>query len=185
MNVFIAKTMNLAERDNYIYQMEAQLDSKKNAMFAKHSQLDDLSKTNKYLHTVKKDYINYYDYMIKEKIEQINALKKIQMYISNLNSSLNSTHETVSGFKHDEDLINKEISNINLTIDKIMKVTPDKYNEELFKIHNVNVVNPKPINNVNNDTTPIYNKFMDKTPANNVNNNTTLTYDEIMNKNSI
>ena len=57
MNVFIANTMNLAERDNYIHQMESQLDSKKNAMFKKHTQLDDLSKNNKFLHGVKEDYI--------------------------------------------------------------------------------------------------------------------------------
>ena len=50
MNVFIAKTMNLAERDNYIYQLETQLDSKKKAMFTKHTQLNELSKNNKYLH---------------------------------------------------------------------------------------------------------------------------------------
>ena len=132
MNVFIAKTMNLAERDNYIYQLETQLDSKKKAMFTKHTQLNELSKNNKYLHGVKEDYINYYDYKIKEKIEQINALKKIQLYISNLNSSLNSTYNTISGFKNDEELIKKEISNIQLTVNKLMNVTPDSYNEELL-----------------------------------------------------
>ena len=195
MNVFIANQMNLAERDNCIHQMETQLDSKKNAMFKKHTQLEDLSKQNKFLHGVKEDYINYYDYMINEKIEQINALKKIQMYISNVNSSLTSTHNTVSGFKNDEELIKNEISKIKATIDKLMKVTPDKYKDEIFKMNNVNVVNSRLTENVNvvnprltenvnvGNKNPAYNAIMDKKIVDNVNVVTpTPAYYAIMNK---
>ena len=204
MNVFIANPMKLAERDNCIHQMETQLDSKKNAMFKKHTQLEDLSKQNKFLHGVKEDYINYYDYMINEKIEQINALKKIQMYISNVNSSLTSTHNTVSGFKNDEELIKNEISKIKATIDKLMKVTPDKYKDEIFKMNNVNVVNPKltenvnvnnprltnnvnvgnkiPANNAIIDKEPPYNAIMDKEPPYNAIMDREPAYNAIMDK---
>jgi hypothetical protein len=145
--------MNLSERDNYIHQMETQLDSKKNAMFKKHTQLDALSKNNMFLHGVKEDYINYYDYLIKEKIDQINALKKIQEYITTMNTSLTKTYNTVSGFKNDEELIKKEILKIKSSIDKFINVTPDKYtsnpdNANLLNLNttdNVSLHNPKTI----------------------------------------
>ena len=90
-------------------------------LFKKYKDLNDKIKINNYLTEVKNDYTKYYDYILKEKQAQYNALTLIKEYISDLMKTDNLVSEQIRTAKHDQKSIVEEIDKVKKELDELIK----------------------------------------------------------------
>lgn len=114
-------SLPLAERDLQLIQIEREIKNKKKLLINKKKDLDKKHKLNQYLDVVKQDYGKYYDYIIKEKQQQYDALFLLKEYMNDLIRTENLVDEQLRTAKHDQKDILKEIDNVKVELDELIQ----------------------------------------------------------------
>ena len=90
------QNMTLAQRDIYLVRIETEMNKKKQFLLQKYKTLGEMEEDNEYLRLLRNDYQHYYDYIQKEKQEQIEAMNMIKDHIDNLILEGHLTDEDLS-----------------------------------------------------------------------------------------
>lgn len=116
----------LAQRDMRLSQIENEIKNKKMLLVQKRKDLDKKEKLNEYLSGVKTDYNNYYDYIVKEKQQQMNTLNLLKEYLDDLVQTENLVDRQLKTVRRDQKDILGEISNIRNELDNIVEDNGDE-----------------------------------------------------------
>jgi hypothetical protein len=113
-------SLRLADRDLHLQQIEREIKNKKKMLVKKKKDLEKKHKLNEYLETVKDDYSKYYNYILKEKQEQYNALVLLKEYMYDLIKTENLVDEQKRTAKHDQKDILGEIDKVKAELDELV-----------------------------------------------------------------
>ena len=137
---FISKSthvnMPLEEKDNVLLQIEELIEAKSRMLLDKQNKLICISKQNCFLDTVKQDYINYYNYIIKLKNDEMKALELLNGYINDLTISEQLSQYNLEDAKIEQDKIFREIKIIKKALDNLM-MNVNNINIDLKKVKRV------------------------------------------------
>jgi len=111
----------LAERDIYIMHIENQVNLKKKLLFEKSQSLGKNVKFNNILQHIRNDYQKYYDYIIQQKKEQMQALNILNNYIQELSSNGNLSENNIIDAKFEQKKILNEIKAIKNNMEQFLK----------------------------------------------------------------
>lgn len=114
-------SFTLAERDLQLIQIEQEIMNKKRLLVKKKKELDKKYDSNHYLSGIKDDYTKYYDYIVKEKQQQHNALLLLNEYINDLMKTEHLVDEQLRTAKHDQKDILKEIDKVKVELDELIE----------------------------------------------------------------
>jgi len=112
--------LTLAERDNYVTQIEQQIQAKRNMLLEKRRTLQNTVKENKFLNTIKHDYDSYHEYILKQKQDQIQSMNLLHQYINDIMLSGKMTDKDILQTKKEQQEILREIDTIRESLDKIV-----------------------------------------------------------------
>jgi hypothetical protein len=115
------KQLPLAERDQYLIQIEAEITNKKKLLIKKKKELDNKHKLNHYLDGVKENYSKYYDYILKEKQQQYDALLLLKEYMNDLIQTEDLVDEQLRTAKYEQKDIIKEIDKVKAELDELIE----------------------------------------------------------------
>lgn len=115
--------LNLASRDLYLQKIENQIMAKRQMLLAKQKMLRKTSKQNVFLEDVQNDYSSYYDFIIKQKENQLRSMGIIKQYLDDIIVSGQLTEEDIFQAKNEQKQILGEIGNIKGSLDEIMTQT--------------------------------------------------------------
>jgi len=113
--------LTLADRDNYLSQIENQIQSKRNLLIAKRRELEKNARGNRFLQGIAKDYLNYQNYIIKQKQDQLKSMALLKQYIGDINASGSYTENDLMRAKKEQNKILKEMKGIKGDLDTIIK----------------------------------------------------------------
>jgi hypothetical protein len=113
-------SLRLSERDLHLQQIEREIKNKKRMLIKKKKDLEKKHKINEFLLTVKDDYSKYYNYILKEKQEQYNALVLLKEYMQDLIQTENLVDEQKRTAKHDQRDIIGEIDKVKAELDELV-----------------------------------------------------------------
>jgi hypothetical protein len=128
MKVFIGPNNNNDlddDKDEQLIQLEQLIESKRRMLLEKQKKLRLVSKQNEFLDVVRQDYAKYFDYIIKQKQDQVKALNLLNDYIHDLTRSGNLTKHNISDAKHEQRRIMNEMKSIQNNLDEIILNTRD------------------------------------------------------------
>ena len=108
--------------DEYL-QLQNIIEAKRNMLIRKQKQLKRISKYNNLLQQVRNDYSKYNDYIVKQKQDQLAALRLLNTYIDDLKRSGNLSKNNIQDAKIEQRKIVKELNTIKHGLDKIMNDT--------------------------------------------------------------
>jgi hypothetical protein len=111
----------LAERDNYLMQIENQIQVKRNLLLEKRKTLEETIKQNHFLEGVKNDYNRYHNYIIKQNQEQMRAMNLLNQYLGDIMISGKLTEKDIHNTKREQNEILSEINKIKHNLDEIIK----------------------------------------------------------------
>ena len=97
--------------------------AKKNLLLSKQEKLEKISKNNHFLNEIKNDYQEYYNYIKKQKEEQILALNMLNEYIKDLSLSGELSKHNINDSKYEQKKILNEINSIKEGLKSIMQNT--------------------------------------------------------------
>jgi len=120
--------MDLALRDQHIFQLKAELENRKRILCVKRQQLKSNMRENDLLREVAKDYDNYNKDIIDQKEKQIVFLKRLNDYIENISVDLKLTDNKLKESKHEQREIMKEISFLKSEIDDLVENNEEDIN---------------------------------------------------------
>jgi hypothetical protein len=116
------ENMTLANRDLMLYKIKQQIKNKKGLLLQKSKSLEKKKKVNHFLENVKEDYKTYYNYIIKEKKQQYEAMSLIKQYLDDLMKVEKMTDHEVKKAKYDQKVILGEIEKIKGELDELTAV---------------------------------------------------------------
>jgi hypothetical protein len=125
MEVVAYKISPLARRDIEFMHIQKLIDVKKNFLIEKQKKLRFITKKNSFLEEVKSDYSKYYQYVSKQKEDQIKALELINEYIQNLTISGQLSNQNIKDAKEEQRKILMEMKSIKSSLDSIINDTND------------------------------------------------------------
>jgi hypothetical protein len=125
MEVVAYKISPLARRDIEFMHIQKLIDVKKNFLIEKQKKLRFITKQNCFLEEVKSDYSKYYQYVSKQKEDQIKALELINEYIQNLTISGQLSNQNIKDAKEEKRKILMEMKSIKSSLDSIINDTND------------------------------------------------------------
>ena len=129
--------LSLAERDTYVLKIEDQIKAKKKLLFEKHETIFKSIKYNHLLEDIRKEYQVYYDYIIEQKKQQIQALLLLHYYIKDLSKTgeLSENNRIDSKFEQRKILseINELKKNMNILLSKLKKTGDQVYDPYVDK----------------------------------------------------
>lgn len=114
--------LSLSVRDLYLFDIEDQINSRRQLILDKGKALHKKQKVNKFLEDVKNDYKKYYDYIITEKQQQYNSMQTIQSYLEDLIKTEKIANHEMKTAKYDQKQILTEMDKIKIELDKLLKV---------------------------------------------------------------
>lgn len=109
-----------ADNDLYLQHVEHLINKKKQMLMKKQKQLGNLEKHNEFLKEVRRDYIDYHNYILQQKRDQIKALESLNLYIENLTKMGNLTFHNIKDAKYEQERITNEINSIKRNLDTII-----------------------------------------------------------------
>jgi hypothetical protein len=124
--------MPLAKQDEQFLHIEELIEAKRRMLLDKQKKLKFISKQNQFLDVVKDDYSKYYNYISKQKQEQIKALEILNSYIRDLTTSGKLTKHNIDDANFEQNKILHEIKSIRKGLDSIME-NSNTINTELDK----------------------------------------------------
>ena len=113
--------MRLSERDLQLIYIEKEIKHRREMLIQKKRELENKSKINEFLGTLKSDYNKYYDQMVKEKQEQYNALLLLNEYLSDLKKTDKLVENQIMVANHDQKDIMKEIAKVKRELDELLE----------------------------------------------------------------
>lgn len=111
--------------DERFLHLQELIDYKRNILLKKQSRLQAISNENNFLEDVKDDYSKYYNYIIKQKQDQITALSVLDKYIKDLTESNNLSKQNIEDANYEQKRILNEIDKIKNNLDSIVNNLPD------------------------------------------------------------
>ena len=116
----VENRMSLGERDNYSSQIEQQIQAKREMLLEKQKTLKRRIQENEYLEGVNNDYNKYYNYIRKQKEDQIKQMELLNQYLNDIIVNGKLTDEDIAQSKKEQDEILNSISEIKSELDKIV-----------------------------------------------------------------
>jgi hypothetical protein len=114
---------SLAEKDDQFLNIEELIEAKRRMLLEKQKKFKLIQKQNQFLDIIKDDYSKYYNYISKQKQDQIKALEILNNYISDLTTSGKLTKNNINDAGFEQKKIIKEIRSIRKGLDGIMDGT--------------------------------------------------------------
>lgn len=114
-------TMNLAERDKYLSEIEQEIKSKKDLLLEKRKYLKEISGDNRFLTSVNNDYQKYYNFIIKQKEDQMKTLNYLNDYIQDIMVNSKLTDQDIVETNQEKKRILNEIKNIQKNLEEIVE----------------------------------------------------------------
>lgn len=115
------------EHDNKLRHIENIIEKKKKLLLEKKKTLNRISKQNNFLNEIRNDYSRYYEYIVKQKKDQIKALEILNQYINDLAETGNLTKQNINDSKYERKRILSEINSIKNNLNSIIQET-ENYN---------------------------------------------------------
>ena len=112
--------MDLALRDQKLHHVKCELRDRKKKLFNKLLVLQKNVKENKFLEGIVDDYGRYYDYMVRQKTEQLEAFKIISEYLNKITLETELTDAALERAKDDQSNILREMNYIKEDLDEII-----------------------------------------------------------------
>lgn len=112
--------LSLVERDRYVYQIENQIQSKRDLLLQKQKYLEKTMKENAFLEGVRDDYNKYRNHIIHEKQEQLRAMKMLDQYTRDLIENTEKTEYITKQTKRDQKELLDEMNKIKQSLDQII-----------------------------------------------------------------
>jgi uncharacterized membrane-anchored protein YhcB (DUF1043 family) len=123
MEVVAYNLSPLVKKDLEFTQIQNLIDIKKKFLIEKQKKLRFITRQNSFLEEVKNDYNKYYEYITKQKEDQITALKLINNYIRDLTISGQLSKQNINDAKEEQKKILREMKSIKTGLDSIMNDT--------------------------------------------------------------
>lgn len=125
--------LTLAERDIYIMHIENQMELKKKLLLDKNQSLNKNVKYNNILQHIRNDYQKYYDYIIQQKKEQMQALNILNNYIHELTNNGNLSENNIIDAKFEQKKILNEIKAVKNNMEHFLKqISQDDTNDDPY-----------------------------------------------------
>ena len=115
-----AYQISLAERDNYLTQIEQQIQAKRGLLLEKRKSLEGAVGQNQFLEGVKNDYQRYHNYIVKQNQEQIRAFSLLNQYLGDIMVSGKLTEKDIHSTKKEQKHILREMDKIKGNLDEII-----------------------------------------------------------------
>jgi len=129
--VFVRKPL---DNEDQFVKIQSVIDTKRQMLLDKQKLLKKATKTNHFLDTVKEDYIIYYNFIVKQKQDQIKAIQMLNEYIGDLSSSGELSNHNIEDARAEQTKILREIKQIHREIDSLINSTNHISNELHKKI---------------------------------------------------
>lgn len=113
----LEKDIDLGERDNYLQEIQKQIQMKRQFLSNKQSELKENIKTNDFLRGVKDDYNRYHNFIQKERKEQYDALNTLKQYSEDLRKNTEMTQDKLAESIRDQKYIVDEMNALKKTLD--------------------------------------------------------------------
>lgn len=113
--------LNLAERDKYLSKIEQEIKSKKDLLLEKRKYLKKISGDNRFLAGVNHDYQRYYDFIRKQKEDQLKTLNYLNDYIGDMMVTTKLTDQDIAESNREQRRILSEIKNIRKSLEEIIQ----------------------------------------------------------------
>ena len=114
---------SIMKREEKFIHIQQLIEQKRAMLIERQRALHKASKQNEFLEIVKNDYAKYYDYIAKQKREQIQALETLKKYVQDLNSTAEMSKYNAVDAKMEHQKIMNEISSIKKGLDAIISNT--------------------------------------------------------------
>jgi hypothetical protein len=114
---------NLAKQNEHFLRIEELIEAKRKMLHDKQKKLKFISKQNQFLDVIKDDYTKYYNYISKQKQDQIKALEILNTYIHDLTKSGKLTKHNIDDANFEQEKIFREIKSIRKGLDDIISDT--------------------------------------------------------------
>jgi hypothetical protein len=114
---------SIMKREEKFIHIQQLIEQKRAMLIERQRALHKAAKQNEFLEIVKNDYAKYYDYIAKQKREQIQALETLKKYIQDLNSTTEMSKYNAVDAKMEHQKIMNEISSIKKGLDEIISNT--------------------------------------------------------------
>jgi len=138
--------LTLAERDKCLTNIESQIEAKKNNLIEKQKTINKNIKFNRLLEDIRNDYQKYYDYIIQQKREQIQAMNILNSYIRELKKSGSLSENNIKDANYEEKKILNEIKQMEHNMNHLLKQLEQASNFE--NNYNIKEYNNEFIKNV-------------------------------------
>ena len=123
--------LTLAERDLYLVHIDTLMDEKRKMLLEKQKTLQQTAKENEYLEMVRNDYRKYYNHIVKQKEDQINAMNYLNQYIDEIIVDGKLTDVDLENAKMEQDELIQEMRNIKSKLDEIIELQTDASDESI------------------------------------------------------
>jgi len=124
--------LSLAERDLYLVHIDSLIDEKRRMLLEKQKTLQETAKENEYLEMVRNDYRKYYNHIVKQKEDQINAMNYLKQYIDEIMVNGKLTDADLENAKMEQDELIQEMTDIKSKLDEIVATeTKDATNDNM------------------------------------------------------
>jgi hypothetical protein len=132
--------ININNQEDEYLQLQYVIEAKRNMLLKKQKRLQKIAQQNQFLEHVKNDYLQYNNYIVKQKQDQITALQLLNNYIDDLNKSGQLSQQNLRDARIEQKKIVKELKFIKRGLDKIMNDS-DEINNSLIGREKQNVPN--------------------------------------------
>jgi hypothetical protein len=123
--------LTLAERDLYLVHIDTLINEKRKMLLEKQKTLQQTAKENEYLEMVRNDYRKYYNHIVKQKEDQINAMNYLNQYIDEIIVDGKLTDVDLENAKMEQDELIQEMGNIKGKLDEIIELQTDASDESI------------------------------------------------------
>jgi hypothetical protein len=107
------------------------MDEKRKMLLEKQKTLQQTAKENEYLEMVRNDYRKYYNHIVKQKEDQINAMNYLNQYIDEIIVNGKLTDVDLENAKMEQDELIQEMGNIKGKLDEIIELQTDASDESI------------------------------------------------------
>jgi hypothetical protein len=116
----VAMNYSMDQKDQFLRNLEDQINQKKQIMFSKRRFLDETKKDNEYLEGVRKDYEKYRQYIANSKRQELDAMIMLKSYIDDIILNGNLINADLKNADLEKRRIMKEINKIKRALDEIV-----------------------------------------------------------------
>jgi flagellar biosynthesis chaperone FliJ len=113
----------IKEKEDRLMLIEELIEAKRNMLIQKQKKIKHVVKQNKFLDSVKNDYIKYFYFIVQQKQDQIKALDMLNKYIYDLSNTGELSKNNLEDAKVEQEKILREVKSIKRGLDSIINNT--------------------------------------------------------------